>query len=89
MARREEPSAMRHRLLAIPLLAGLLDFGENVCSSIVFGRFPRLTPGVDFLATVFTPLKWIFVVLSFGLLMAALASLMVQAITRSRRRTSQ
>jgi len=55
-----------------PILAMALDYLENISTSIVMVRFPVQTPIIDMLATVFTPLKWIFVGASFVLLLIGL-----------------
>jgi len=53
----------------VPLLAMALDYLENVSTSIVMARYPARTDVVDTLATIFTPLKWVFVSVSFILLL--------------------
>ncbi len=67
------------RLNLVPVAGLLLDYAENVCTSLVVGRYPAATPVFDVLATVFTPLKWVFVGGSFvvlvGVLVAALVSI--------------
>ena len=55
-----------------PVLGVLLDFAENVSSSLVMARYPSRTPGIDVLAPVFTLLKWVFVGGSFVLLVVGL-----------------
>jgi hypothetical protein len=59
----------------VPLLGGLFDYLENVSTSLVMLRYPQKTPVVDWLASLFTPLKWIlisgaFVFLVVGLVLA-------------------
>lgn len=53
----------------VPLLAMALDYLENLSTSIVMVRYPARTAVVDVFATIFTPVKWIFVSLSFMLLL--------------------
>lgn len=74
-----------HWLLAnlVPLLAVLFDFLENLSTSVVMLRYPAQTSVLDGMATVFTMVKWIFVTLSFVLL---LASLMAVVLVRLRSR---
>jgi len=55
-----------------PLLGMLFDYLENISTSLVMVRYPETTFPVDYLATVFTPVKWVFVYLSFGLLVIGL-----------------
>jgi hypothetical protein len=57
------------RLNLVPVLGALLDYLENLATSIVMGRYPRQTPGIDVLAPVFTLVKWILVGGSFGVLL--------------------
>ena len=52
-----------------PLFAIILDLLENISTSIVMDRYPQLTLLIDFLAPVFSALKWIFVIFSFLLLL--------------------
>lgn len=53
----------------IPLVAALFDYLENATTSLVMARYPAQTPVVDVLATLFTPIKWLFVVAGFVLLL--------------------
>ena len=53
----------------IPLVAALFDYLENTTTSLVMARYPARTPVVDTLATLFTPLKWLFIVAGFVLLL--------------------
>ena len=52
-----------------PVLGALLDYLENLSTSLVMARYPARTPGVDWLAPVFTLSKWVFVFASFTLLL--------------------
>jgi hypothetical protein len=54
----------------LPLLAMIFDYLENSAASLVMARYPAKTPVVDFLAPVFTLVKWVWVYASFGLLLA-------------------
>ena len=58
----------------VPLLAILLDFLENISTSLVMLRFPQPTPVINWLAPVFTLLKWILVVGSFVLLLIGIVA---------------
>ncbi|MGD8968182.1 MAG: hypothetical protein PVI07_11800, partial [Anaerolineae bacterium] len=53
-----------------PIFGALLDYLENVSTSIVMLRYPDQTGGVDLLAPIFTLVKWIFIGGSFALLLA-------------------
>lgn len=54
----------------VPVLGALLDYLENVSTSVVMVRYPRVTLVVDTLAGVMTMMKWIFVGSSLALLVA-------------------
>jgi hypothetical protein len=54
-----------NRLLLLPLFSLVFDYLENISSSIVMWRYPLRTPLIDYAVTVFTPLKWIILGLSF------------------------
>ena len=52
-----------------PILGAIFDYLENFSAALVMGRYPALTPVVDWLAPVFTFIKWVsFVGGSFALL---------------------
>lgn len=52
-----------------PPLGVAFDFLENSATSLVIGRYPARTPGVDLLAPAFSAAKWLFVNGSFALLL--------------------
>jgi hypothetical protein len=62
------PDSPWKRANLAPLLAAILDYFENLSTSLVMLRFPDQTPLVDLLAPVFTALKWTFLGASFVLL---------------------
>lgn len=51
-----------------PVFGMVFDFLENISTSVVMARYPAQSPLVDWLAPVFTLVKWIFVTGSFVLL---------------------
>ena len=53
----------------VPLLAMVFDYLENISTSIVMARYPARTAVVDILATIFTPVKWVLVGVSFVFLL--------------------
>jgi hypothetical protein len=57
----------------IPAVGMLFDYLENSAAVIVMARYPLRTPVVDFLAPVFTFVKWVFVGGSFVVLLAVAA----------------
>ena len=66
----------------VPLLAALFDFLENMTTSWVMLRFPDQAPLAGILASLATPLKWIFVGGSFLLLVVGIVAAIVTAIRR-------
>ena len=62
-----------------PLVSGLFDYLENLCTSLVMFRYPAHTAVVDTLAPLFTLAKWVILSGSFMLLFAGI----VLAIFRS------
>lgn len=69
----------------MPVLGVLFDYLENISASVVMSRFPSTTPLVDWLATIFTMTKWVFVQGSFVVLIIGSA---VGAVGRMRRARS-
>lgn len=65
----------RGRLVNLLPLAGiLLDYFENIATSLVMLRFPVHTPIVDILAPLFTFSKWLVLGASFLLLLAGIVA---------------
>ena len=62
----------------VPLLGMLFDYLENLATSLVMARFPARTLIIDFLAPIFTLLKWGLISTSFVLLVLGL----VQSVRR-------
>lgn len=84
LAKRAFVEGSRWRLLNLVPVAGLLlDYAENVCASLVIGRYPAPTPVFDFLATVFTPLKWVFVGGGFVVLVVVAIGALVRGLRRN------
>jgi hypothetical protein len=57
-----------------PVLGVLLDYLENLATSLVMLRYPNRTPVVDTLAPVLTLVKWAFVVGSYVLLLVGIVA---------------
>jgi hypothetical protein len=75
------PENSRWRLANLaPLLAVYFDFLENVSTSLVMYRYPTPTYIIDWLASLFTPVKWIMVGGSFGLLLVGLLGWLWQKV---------
>ena len=55
------PGSLWQRANLAPLLGILLDYMENLSTSLVMWRYPARTPVVDSLAPLFTATKWVFV----------------------------
>lgn len=71
-ARSIEPESGLQRANLVPVLGMLCDYLENVSTSLVMWRYPAQTPVIDWLAPVFTALKWILISGSFLLLLGGL-----------------
>ena len=67
-----------------PVLGVLLDYLENLATSLVMLRYPSRTPVVDILAPVLTLVKWVFVGGSFVLLLLGLLVAVWQWIGKGR-----
>lgn len=59
-----------------PVLGMILDYLENISTSLVMLRYPQPTPVVTWLAPIFTSLKWVFVGGSFLLLVVGIVALL-------------
>jgi len=79
------PASSRWRMLnLIPPAAALFDYLENIATSLVIGRYPAATPGIDVLATLFTPLKWGLLGVGFAILAIGLVLAAVQRIRKKK-----
>jgi hypothetical protein len=58
----------------VPVFGALFDYLENLSTSLVMVRYPSPTPIADWLAAVFTLVKWILVSGSFLLLFIGIAA---------------
>lgn len=56
----------------IPLLGFVFDLAENTATSVVMAAYPQIGTWGQFLAPVFTPIKWIFVSICMVLLLIRL-----------------
>jgi len=63
------PGSLWQRANLAPVWGALLDYAENVSTSVVMLRYPSKTPMVDVLAGVFTAGKWVLLSASFALLL--------------------
>lgn len=68
------------RLNLMPVFGVLFDFLENFSAATVMARYPQTTPVIAQLSGVFTLIKWVFVVGSFGVLLVLAIIALVQAI---------
>jgi hypothetical protein len=62
------PASRWRALNLLPLGALLFDLLENLTAVIVMAAYPSVPSLAAYLAVVFTPVKWLFVGSSFGLL---------------------
>lgn len=69
----------------LPILGMLGDYLENLATSIVMWRFPQTSLVIDWLAGVFTALKWLLIAGSFISLLVGIALLGWQFIRKDRR----
>ena len=76
------PSSAIRRGNLLPFVAALFDYLENISTSIVMLRYPQSTPLVGNLASVFTLLKWVLIMGSFGLLIFAGGLLLWNVVSR-------
>ena len=60
----------------------LFDYLENISTSLVMFRYPQQTPLIDFLAPIFTMLKWVLITSSFFILIVGVLILIMRRITR-------
>lgn len=67
-----KPGSPWHLTNLVPIAGMLLDYFENIATSMVMIRYPDTTRVVDLLAPIFTALKWIFVGGGFVLLLIGL-----------------
>jgi hypothetical protein len=89
LGKRAFPEGSKARLLnLVPVLGLLFDYLENICASIVMARYPAPTPVIDLLATIFTPVKWVFVVGSFVVLAVVAVAAIVRALRNRRPRAT-
>ena len=64
----------------LPVCGALFDYLENITASLVMARYPLRTPGVDVLASLATPVKWMLLGVSFGLLVAMGIKALINAV---------
>ena len=60
----------------LPVGGALFDYLENI-TSLVMSRYPLRTPGVDLLASLATPVKWVLMCVSFVVLVALLIKVLI------------
>jgi len=68
----------------MPMLGMVFDFLENISTSLVMWRYPAQTPIVDWLAGIFTALKWALIGGSFIMLGVGLVIAIFHMIRRGR-----
>jgi len=68
-----------------PLAAMLLDFFENISTSLVMLAYPQPIPLIAWLAPIFTLLKWILVASSFVLLLIGVGAATLAGIRKRRK----
>ncbi len=73
------------RLNIVPLLGLVFDYLENIFASIVMARYPAKTIVISSISGLFTSLKWIFIGVSFVILVGGLIWLFLRKLIRSRK----
>jgi hypothetical protein len=68
----------------LPVLGMIFDYLENISTSLVMWRYPNQTPIVDWLAGIFTALKWVLIGGSFVILVVGLLGAIWQWVRRQR-----
>jgi hypothetical protein len=76
------PGSRWQLLNLVPLAGTLLDFMENFGASLVFARYPAATPVIDVLTPVSTLLKWVFITVSFVVLVVMAAASAWKAVRK-------
>lgn len=66
------PNDLRRLVNLLPFIAVIFDLLENSAASLVMFRYPLASPLAAFLAPVFTFFKWVFIGLSFIVLLIGL-----------------
>ena len=64
----------------LPFAGMLLDYLENISTSLVMWRYPLSTPVIDWLAGIFTLTKWLLIGGSFASLLIGILLLIWQSI---------
>lgn len=68
----------------LPVLGMVGDYLENISTSAVMWRYPLPTPIIDWMAGVFTALKWLFIGCSFAGLLIGGAILIWKTISQDK-----
>lgn len=69
LRRSAQKQSIDRRVNLLPAGALILDVLENICAAAVMAAYPTRLPVFAWLATVFTPLKWLMVGINFLLLL--------------------
>lgn len=80
------PESKAQLLNLVPLAGMLFDYLENTAATIVMARYPAQAVFAASLATVFTPVKWLFVIGGFIILIVGLLMLIGQRARRLKKR---
>ncbi|WP_297335290.1 hypothetical protein [Algoriphagus sp.] len=67
-----------NKFLLVPLLIGFFDLLENFCVLALLDSFPDISPILAKTASVFTTIKWIFVLFLMGAMVTGLIRMIVQ-----------
>jgi hypothetical protein len=84
LQRAVSPGSRVGRLNLVPLFGAVFDYLENISTSLVMWRYPQETAVVDWLASLFTPAKWILISVAFVVLLAGIVQVMRRGIVSKR-----
>ncbi|MCF7927275.1 MAG: hypothetical protein K9L74_06875 [Candidatus Izimaplasma sp.] len=73
-------------LLLIPILAFTFDLSENIFFSITFLVYPRKMDFILFLGSIFSNLKWLFILVAFGSVIVLLVKLLLRQFKNNKDR---
>jgi hypothetical protein len=69
-------------LAMLPFIAMAFDYGENILIAVMLFAYPQKHSVLALVASLFTKLKWGFIVLSFGTILFGLIFLVVKLLSK-------
>jgi hypothetical protein len=89
LQRATSPGSRMGSLNLVPLFGAVFDYLENISTSLVMWRYPQQTAVVDWLASLFTPAKWILISVAFVVLLAGIVQVMRRGIVSKRAKSKR